>query len=518
MLFKAYYKFIQKGSMWCVQNLNILEMRKIDKVFPGVKALNKIDFSVKRGEVHCLIGANGAGKSTLMKILSSAYTEDGGEIFFDGKILKSHSTDERRKDGIAVIYQELSLFDELTVGENVYMNDYPKTRFGTVDWKKMLGNTQKLANSLKIKMDVRLKVSELNIGQRQLAEIMKALASNAKLIVMDEPSSTLSQSEFEILVKVIKDLKEKGITIIYISHHLEELFTVGDRITVLRDGKFVVCKDTDDITEDQLVEYMTGVKISQIQKDESEIHKVSEDKVLELKHVSNHKVTDINLSLHKGEVVGLYGLVGSGRTEVLESIFGLSPVISGEVRIHGRKVELRSPQDSIRYKIGLAPENRKTQGLVLILPVWENMSLVSLLKFKIKGRINYQQINVECNRYKDKLKIKMPSVNTITENLSGGNQQKVILSKWLMQDCDILLLDEPTQGIDVVAKEEIYRLIREMTIMGKSILVVSSELTELLRICDNIHVMYDGKQIISSNKANFNQEQILHASVVGRTV
>lgn len=501
-----------------MQNENILEMRKIDKVFPGVKALEQVDFSVKRGEVHCLIGANGAGKSTLMKVLSSAYTEDGGEVFFDGKILKSHSTDERRKEGIAVIYQELSLFHELTVGENVYMNYYPKTRLKCVDWKKLFQDTQALADSLNIKINASSQVSELNIGQRQLTEIMKALACNAKLIVMDEPSSTLSQSEFEILVRVIKDLKEKGITIIYISHHLEELFTVGDRITVLRDGKFVTCKNIVDITEDQLVEYMTGINISQIQRDESEIHEVSEDKVLELSHMYNHKVSDINLSLHKAEVVGLYGLVGAGRTEVLQSIFGLAPVTAGEIRIHGKKVTIKNPQDAIRYKIGLTPENRKTQGLVLILPVWENMTLVSLAKFKAGGRINYRQINTECDGYKEKLKIKTPSIQTVTRNLSGGNQQKVILSKWLMQDCDILLLDEPTQGIDVVAKEEIYNLIREMTAMGKSIIVVSSELTELLRICDNIHVMYDGKQIMSSNKANFNQEQILHASVIGRTV
>lgn len=499
-----------------MQNDNILEMRKIDKNFPGVKALDQVDLTVKRGEVHCLIGANGAGKSTLMKILSAAHTEDGGEIFFDGKVLKSHSTDERRKDGIAVIYQELSLFNELTVGENVYMNNYPKNTFKGVDWKRLFLNTQELADSLNIKINAKSKVSELNIGQRQLTEIMKALASNAKLIVMDEPSSTLSQSEFEILVKVIQDLKEKGITIIYISHHLEELFRVGDRITVLRDGKFVVCKSTGKMTENELVEYMTGITISQIQRDETEIHKVSDEKVLELKAVSNYKVSDINLTLHQGEVIGLYGLVGAGRTEVLQSIFGLAPITGGEIKVHGQTVNFRSPQEAINSKIGLAPENRKAQGLVLVLPVWENMSMVSLAKFKTGGRVNYKLIDAECRSYQDKLKVKTPSVYTKTQNLSGGNQQKVILSKWLMQDCDILLLDEPTQGIDVMAKEEIYNLIHDMTKMGKSIIVVSSELTELLRICDNIHVMYDGRQIMSANKVNFNQEQILHASVVGR--
>lgn len=499
-----------------MENGNILEMKKISKIFPGVKALDKVNFTVKKGEVHCLIGANGAGKSTLMKVLSGAYTEDEGQIVFDNEVLKPHGTQKRRKKGISVIYQELSLFNELTVGENVYINNYPKTAAGAVDWKAVYENAQKLVDNLNIKIDVKAKVSSLNIGQRQLTEIMKALASDAKLIVMDEPSSTLSKSEFEILVKVIKDLKTKGITIIYISHHLEELFTVGNRITVLRDGKFVVCKDVNELSENLLVEYMTGINISQIEKEEMEIHDVSENVVLELKNVSNYKVSNINLALHKGEVLGLYGLVGAGRTEILQSIFGLAPTTEGEIYLNGEEVKMKNTQDAIRHKIGLAPENRKTQGLVQKLPVWENMSMVSLPRFKRRGIIRYKSINEECLSYKNTLNLKTPSLRTMTQNLSGGNQQKVILAKWLMKNCDILLLDEPTQGIDVMAKEEIYRLIREMTNMGKSVIVVSSELQELLRICDNIHVMYDGKQIMNSNKVNFNADQILHASVVGR--
>lgn len=496
---------------------NILEMRQILKVFPGVKALDLVDFSVRHGEVHCLIGANGAGKSTLMKVLSGAYTEDGGEIFFDGNILSSHGTEKRRREGISVIYQELSLFGELTVGENVYINNYPRGRAGQVDWKEVFRKTQDLADSLNIKINARSRVSSLNMGQRQLTEIMKALACNAKLIVMDEPSSTLSQSEFEILVKVIKDLKEKGITIIYISHHLEELFTVGDRITVLKDGKFVVCKETSCLDEDRLVEYMTGIRISQIENEEKQIHKVSEDVVLELKHMDNYKVSDINLKLHKGEVLGLYGLVGAGRTEILQSVFGIKPITGGEMLINGRPVNFKDTQQAIRHKIGLAPESRKTEGLVLILPVWENMTMVALKKFKKGMKINYQNISSACKDYVEKLNVKTPSVRTTTGSLSGGNQQKIILAKWLMQDCDILLLDEPTQGIDVIAKEEIYKLIREMTDMGKSIIVVSSELQELLRVSDNIHVIYDGRQVLKTNKSNFNADQILHASVIGRS-
>lgn len=495
----------------------ILEMNNICKDFPGVKALDNVTFKVKRGEVHCLIGANGAGKSTLMKILSSAYTETSGEIFFNSKLLKSHGTRKRRQEGIAVIYQELSLFNELSVAENVYMNNYPKTKRGAIDWTKVYQDTQNLADSLNIKIDAKAPVNSLNIGQRQLTEIMKALACDAKLIVMDEPSSTLSKSEFDILVKVIDDLKKHGITIIYISHHLEELFIVGDQITVLRDGKFVACQKTCDLDEDRLVEHMTGINLSQIEAEEKDIHHVSDEVVLELQALSNDVVQDINIELHKGEVLGLYGLVGSGRTEILQSIFGIRDIKSGKLLLKGNELLLKSTRQAIRNKIGLAPENRKAQGLVLSLPVWENMSMVSLSKFIKKGKIDYQNVSTTCESLKDKLNVKTPSINTVTQNLSGGNQQKVILAKWLMQDCDILLLDEPTQGIDVMSKEEIYKLIHEITTLGKSVIVVSSELQELLRICDNIHVMYDGRQILKSNKANFNQEQILHASVIGRT-
>ena len=498
-----------------MQNDNILEMIKIDKVFPGVKALDQVDFMVKRGEVHCLIGANGAGKSTLMKILSGAYKEDGGKIIFDGKQLSWHGTEARRKEGISVIYQELSLFSELTVGENVYINHYPK-KGGKIDWKKVYEDTQKLADSLNIRIDAKARIADLNIGQRQLTEIMKAIACNAKLIVMDEPSSTLSKNEFQILVQVIQDLKAKGITIIYISHHLEELFLVGDRITVLRDGRFVTCKGTHELDENTLVEYMTGVTMSQGQQEERKLHKVSDEVVLELKDLCNHKVNHVSFQLHKGEVLGLYGLVGSGRTEILQSIFGVVPPSSGEIYLHGKPVTFKCTKDAIQNGIGLAPESRKTQGLVLPLPVWENMSMVALRKFRIGGKLHYKRIFEECNSYKERLRIKTPDVHTIAGNLSGGNQQKIILAKWMMKDCDILLLDEPTQGIDVAAKAEIYKLIGEMTQMGKSVIVVSSELEELLRICDNIHVMYDGEQVIQVNRAEFSSDYILHASVVGK--
>lgn len=495
---------------------NILEMRKIDKLFPGVKALDQVDFSVRRGEVHCLIGANGAGKSTLMKVLSGAYVEDAGEIIFDGEKLKPHGTLERKKKGISVIYQELSLVNELTVGENVYINNYPKTKFGTVDWKEVYRRTQAIADDMNMKIDVRAKVSDLNIGQRQMTEIMKALAGNAKLIVMDEPSSTLSKREFETLIGLIKDLKEKGITLIYISHHLEELFIVGDRITILRDGTFVACRNASEINEDDLVEYMTGAKVS-TQKIYDNPQPLNEEKVLEVKNLCNQKVSNISFDLHKGEVLGLYGLVGAGRTEVVRSIFGADSYSAGEIRLHGKPVHFRHTGEAIANGIGLIPENRKTQGLVQILPVWENMTMVALDKCKKNGLVNYKIIQETCQQYKKNLNVKTPSIKTIIQNLSGGNQQKVIIAKWLLRNCDILLIDEPTQGIDVMVKEEIYKIIRGLAEQGKSMIVVSSELDELLRICDNIIVMFDGHQIMTSSKENFNPDKILQVSVTGRS-
>ena len=495
---------------------NILEMISIDKYFPGVKALDKVDFTVKRGEIHCLIGANGAGKSTLMKVLSGAYREDGGEVWFNGELLKHHGTLERRNKGIAVIYQELSLFNDLDVAENVYMNNYPRTALGTVNWGEVYRKTGELIKSLNVDINPRSKVNELSIGHRQLTEIMKALVCNAKLIVMDEPTSTLSMAEFEILKRVIADLKKQGITIIFISHHLEELFIVGERVTVMRDGKFVTCQELKDITEDDLVEYMTGAKVEKKESLE-EKRELSPEVVLELDHLTNDKVHDISFKLHKGEILGLYGLVGAGRTETVRSIYGADPFSGGKILLNGKPVHFKSPSEAIKNRIGLMPENRKGQGLVLLLPVWENITMVSLPKFAKGGPIKYGDINKECLEYKKQLDIKTPSIRTTVSSLSGGNQQKVIFAKWLSESSDILIIDEPTQGIDVMVKKEIYRIIADLSRQGKSIIVISSELDELLSVCDNIIVMYDGHQIMTAERGSFDTEKILQASVTGRT-
>jgi len=498
-----------------VEDLYILKMKNISKRFSGVVALDKVDFNVIRGEVHCLIGANGAGKSTLMKVLSGVHTEDEGDIFFDNNKLSTSDTLGRRNLGISVIYQELSLVDDLSVAENIFINNNPKTKWGTIDWKKVYSVAEELVDYLKIQLNVRDKVSSLSTGQKQLVELMKALACDSKLIVMDEPSATLSTVEFETLIRVIKDLKNKGLTIIYISHRLEELFIVGDNVSILRDGVLVGCFETKILNSDKLVEQMTGIT-STGEKHVDDVHFVSDEKVLELKGVTNSVLNNIELELHKGEIFGLYGLVGSGRTEVLKTIYGIDAYNQGEILYDGIKKKVNSSVAAIRTGIGLIPENRKTQGLVLQLPAWENMSMVALSKHKKNGVINYKSIYENCEVYKKSLNIKMPSVKTITQNLSGGNQQKIVIAKWLMQNCEILLIDEPTQGIDVMAKEEIYKIIKELAKNGKSIMVVSSEIEELLKICDNIAVMYEGEIVKRFSKNNFNKQLILQASVTGR--
>lgn len=493
---------------------NILEMKKINKSFPGVKALSDVDFSVKPGEVHCLIGANGAGKSTLMKILAGAYGKDSGTITFDGKELKGGDTLETKRAGISVVYQELSLVNELTVTENILMNNMPRKR-GLIDWHAAHKKAQELVDSLNLNINVHSLAGELSIGSRQLVELMKCLACNSKLIVMDEPSATLSQNEFETLIKTIKDLKENGITIIYISHRLEELFIVGDRVTVLKDGENVTVCNLADIDQDKLVEFMIGHKIEAREfagKNKEDDQQV----VLETRGFTNKHVKDVSIKLHKGEIIGLYGLVGAGRTELLRAIYGADKLYSGELYINGKETKPKHPRRSIENGIGMLPENRKMQGLVLCLPVWENMIMVAGRKFVNGGAINYKKVERESKNYIDKLSIKTPHEKTPVVSLSGGNQQKVILAKWLLQDSDILLVDEPTQGIDVGVKDEIYKILRQAADDGHSIIIASSELEELVGVCDRILAMHQGQVVAEFDREDLDEAAILQFAVAGR--
>ena len=492
----------------------ILEMKTICKSFPGVQALKDVDFTVNRGEVHCLIGANGAGKSTLIKILAGAYAKDSGTILFDGEELKDANPLATKKRGISVIYQELSLVNELTVTENILINNLPR-HAGKIDWKAAYKKAQDMVDELNIHVNVKARVRELSIGSRQLVEMMKCLACNSKLIVMDEPSATLSHDEFNTLIKTIADLKAKGITIVYISHRLEELFIVGDRITILKDGRNVTTVNSKHIDVDQLVEYMIGHKLVKGEY-KSQAVESEEECVLEALDFNNKRLNHVSLRLHKGEIVGLYGLVGSGRTEFLRAIYGVDKLESGELKLHGKTKSPKSAGDSIKSGIGMLPENRKMQGLVLCLPVWQNICMVALKRFRGQIGINYQKVSQACKKYIDSLSIKTPSEKTIVVSLSGGNQQKVILAKWLMQRSEILLVDEPTQGIDVGVKDEIYKILREAARDGHAIIIASSELPELLGVCDKICVMFHGKMVGEFSKDELNEPTILQCAIAGR--
>jgi ABC-type sugar transport system ATPase subunit len=490
----------------------ILEMNHINKMFPGVKALENVDFSVNKGEVHCLIGANGAGKSTLMKILSGAYMRDSGEIIFNGEPIRETSPILTRKRGISVVYQELSLVNELTVTENILLNNLPGKNF-RIDWKTANKLAGQYIDQLGVVIDPGAYAGDISIGSRQLVEIMKCLAANSKLIVMDEPSATLSKDEFNTLMRIIDTLRQQDITIIYISHRLEELFDIGDKVTILKDGKNVITKNIAETNIDELVEYMIGYKLTANSWTGSEKQKGD---LLEARHFVTAKLKDVSLNLHEKEIVGLYGLVGSGRTEFLRAIYGVDKIQQGELYVNRKKILPQNARRSIKNGIGMLPENRKMQGLVLKLPVWQNICMVALKKFRGKLGLNYKQIKEESRKIINELGIKTPSEMTQTVYLSGGNQQKIILAKWLMQNSKILLVDEPTQGIDVKAKSEIYKILKQATEQGHGVIIASSELEELTNICDRIFVMFQGRIVAEFNKNEFREQIILQYAVAGR--
>lgn len=495
---------------------NILAMKSITKSFPGVKALQGIDFCVSKGEVHCLAGANGAGKSTLMKILSGAYQADSGEIWIEGKRVYLRNPIDALQAGIGIIYQELSIVPKLTAAENIFLNNYPQKGL-IVDWRKISQLSREMFAAIGIKnIDVDRPVEALTIGHQQLVELVKVLARKAKIIIMDEPSATLSAEEFKVLQDVIRDLKKKGITIIYISHRLEELLELGDRVTVLRDGSLVGTYNLKDLNHDGLVELIIGHRLTAGEPNQS----VNDDKevILSLKNVSNHKLKDVNLSVRSGEVIGLFGLVGSGRTEVLRVIFGADKINSGRIELFGQSINPKSYSPSRACQMGcaLVPENRKREGLVLGLTVWENLILPALNRFTQYGLIKYGQINTSVAAQIKSLRVKTPSQHAFVAKLSGGNQQKIVIAKWLLSGAQLFLFDEPTQGIDVGAKEEIYGIIGNLASLGKSIIVASSELGELMRLCNRIFVMYDGCLLQEFHTESTPQEQILQCAISGR--
>jgi len=476
-------------------------------VFPGVVALKNVSFDIKKGEIHAIVGENGAGKSTLMNILSGVYHPDEGHIEFEGNIVKFRDPRDAQGVGIAMIHQELSLSRSMSVAENIYQGRMLKNAFGFIDRKRMVAECKKYLKSLGVEgVDPRTLVKSLSVSQMQLVEIAKAVSLNARLLIMDEPTSSLTAGEISILLNIMKSLKKDGVSILFITHKLEEVLEIADRITVLRDGNFIETLQKEDATLEKIVSLMVGRAFEK--KVHREFIKDYSDRevVLEVQKLSvANKVKDVSFKLYKGEVLGLTGLVGSGRTELLQGIFGMEKVNAGTVLLSGKPVAISHPSDAIKLGIGMVAENRKEQGMFLKLSVQDNMTIVHLKNLANALQfINKKKAREIANYYVKLLSIKTPSLKQIANNLSGGNQQKTILARWLMHEPKILFLDEPTHGIDVGAKAEIYHLIDDLSKMGVSIILLSSELPEVLTLCDRIMVMHHGmlKGILSHQEAD----------------
>lgn len=486
----------------------VLEMRDVVKRFPGVVAVKNAHLDLRPGEVHCLVGENGAGKSTLMKILSGALPLDSGTITLSGEPVNIHSPHHAQQLGISMIYQEFNLSPFLSVAENIFLGREPRIpRTPFIHWKKMYADAREILGRIRVNLDVRKPVNECSVAQQQMVEIAKAISFNSKIIVMDEPSATLTDHELEALFELIRELKRQGIGMIYISHRLEEIFAIGDRVTVMRDGEYIATKAVREVSREEIIRMMVGRELTH--EFPKEVFDRGKER-LSVRGLSRQGVfRDISFSLHEGEIVGLTGLVGAGRTEVARAIFGADAIDAGTLMLDGEPITVKSPQDAIRQGIGLLTEDRKNQGLILGMSVRENTTLAnlrSLVKWLFVNRAKEKQVT---GNFVRELQIKTPTIEQTAQNLSGGNQQKVVLAKWLFTESKVLIFDEPTRGIDVGAKVEIYKLMNELVRKGVCILMISSELPEVLGMCDRILVMHEGHIAGELSRADATQERVM---------
>jgi ribose transport system ATP-binding protein len=489
---------------------SLVLMKGIDKSFPGVHALDHCEFELRAGEVHALVGENGAGKSTLMKILAGVYSKDDGVILFKGQEVEIPTPRTAQDLGISMIHQELNLMGHLTVAQNIFIGREPRTRIRFVlDEKAINKQAKDLLDIIHLDLDPRMKVSKLSIAKQQMVEITKALSFNSEVLIMDEPTAALTESEIEELFSIIRKLKEQGVGIVYISHRLEELKVISDRITVMRDGHYIDTVLTEETTRDEIISMMVGRTIYETAPELPE--NANMEHILEVKDINRSNVLqDISFDLNKGEILGFAGLMGAGRTEVARAVFGADPIDSGEIYIHGIKVQIKSPGDAVAHGIGYLSEDRKRYGLSLKQDVETNVVMASYDKFLgLVGWVKTKETSSTAEKYVNALAIKTPSIKQLVKNLSGGNQQKVVIGKWLTADTEILIFDEPTRGIDVGAKSEIYKLLNDLAAQGKSIIMISSELPEILRMSHRIVVMCEGRitGVLSAEEAD--QESIM---------
>ena len=485
----------------------ILEMRDIKKQFGHVKVLHGVTLQIKPGEVHALMGENGAGKSTLMKILMGIYTADAGEILLNDQNIAFKNPREAMDHGISMIHQELNSLYDMPVYENIFIGREKRTALGLVDKKGMIQETQTLLRSMNIDLNPMTHMRDLSVAQCQLVEIVKAISVGAQVIIMDEPTSAITDREIDALFEQIDHLKKQNVAIIYISHKMDEIFQICDRITVLRDGVWIGTDQAQELDHESLIKMMVGRDITEVfPKTTTQIGET----ILEVTDIrQGKKVKGVSFSLRRGEILGIAGLVGAGRSELVESIFGITPREGGQIKVHGQEVRIRSPRDAIRQHIALITEDRKLSGLNLEANITENISIVAIDKVSPRGVISQKNENQVADEYIEKLKIKAYGREQEAVTLSGGNQQKVVLSKWLFSQPEIIILDEPTRGIDVGAKRDIYLLIGELTQQGKAVIVISSEIPELMGVCDRIIVMAEGRLTGEIDREHFSQERIM---------
>jgi inositol transport system ATP-binding protein len=490
----------------------LLRMEGISKTFPGVHALDNVHLEVEAGTVHALMGENGAGKSTLMKVLAGIYHADAGTIEFNGTQVQIPDSATALRLGISMIHQELSPVPEMSVAENIFLGREPRNRFGFVDRRQMVAKTTELFAKWQIEIEPRATMKSLVVAQIQMVEIAKAISYDSRLIIMDEPTSAISEREVAHLHRMIRSLRESGVAVIYITHKMDEVFRISDRVTVFRDGRHVATLDASELDRQKLIALMVGRELTHLfPKEHAEIGEV----VLSVKGLTRTGVlSDISFELHKGEILGLAGLMGAGRTEVLEALFGVTRIDSGEVWVKGRKVSIKAPTDAIAAGMGLLTEDRKKTGIMGVLSVRDNMVVASLARFSPGFILRPRMVEAAAKAERDALSIKTPSLAQLIRNLSGGNQQKVLVARWLLTSPEILMIDEPTRGIDVGAKSEIHRLMSGLAAQGKAILMVSSEMPEILGMSDRVLVMAGGRITAEFTRDEVTQEKVLEAATL----
>ena len=490
-----------------MDNEYVLSMEGISKQFPGVRALDNVQLRARKGTVHALMGENGAGKSTLMKCLIGIYAPDSGTITFKGEKLNITNTHYALSKGISMIHQELSPIPQMTVAENIYLGREPTTWYGLVDMRKMNRMATELLDRLRIKIKPTAKMYELSIANTQLVEIAKAVSYDSDLIIMDEPTSAITEAEVEGLFKIIRSLREQGRAIIYISHKMDEIFKITDEVTVFRDGQYMGTDPTSDLSHGKLIEKMVGRTLTDMfHKETVELGPV----FLEVENLSGKGFRNVSFQVRRGEILGVAGLIGAGRTETMEGVFAVTRTHGGTIKVNGKQVTINSPADAIRHGMALLTEDRKLTGLYLNASVRENMFIANIKRYLLGPFVRFRKIEKDCSMMRDLMRIKTPNLMQLVKFLSGGNQQKVLISRWLLTEPDLLILDEPTRGIDVGAKSEIYRLMTEFVRSGKAIIMISSELPEILGMSDRIMVMHEGDKAGELSRAEATQEKILH--------